>query len=359
MVGQYSIKCDNVSDIYEIPVEYGGLRKTYTIICDETEDLNNFNMDYYGDDGIVVNRNRCQLDVYIKPNTTQEEKEYTILCTHSNDRNIYLQIVFKQVAEEFSISVNKEIITFKSILDKNCEKENGFVYYETKTINVNVIGGSKKFRILSIYGYNSDKTTQFYFDNGFIYQKKENELILKSYGRIFMEDKCFYEIVLCHNDDKTIRTTLKIEYDEVNKQTTSNKIKKRASKKKPLQQISDIYLPYKERMALLENNNEENIIMTVDDYDIKFNSDIGEEIVVSKQGKTSIPFIVTKNNEECNLMVKIYTSAIWCKAVTDDTNRNLVMTILNKPLGTRKCLIRVAIVDKPEITKSFILKNVP
>ena len=57
--------------LYKIEVPVEGLTGQYTIICDGKEDLNNFDMDYYGDDGIIVTRNRCELTVQITPNKTQ------------------------------------------------------------------------------------------------------------------------------------------------------------------------------------------------------------------------------------------------------------------------------------------------
>ena len=49
--------------LYKIDVPVEGLTGQYTIICDGKQDLNNFDMDYYGDDGIIVTRNRCELTI--------------------------------------------------------------------------------------------------------------------------------------------------------------------------------------------------------------------------------------------------------------------------------------------------------
>ena len=82
--------------LYKIEVPVEGLTGQYTIICDGKQDLNNFDMDYYGDDGIIVTRNRCELTVQITPNKTQFVREYTIICRHTNDYYVYAELALSE-----------------------------------------------------------------------------------------------------------------------------------------------------------------------------------------------------------------------------------------------------------------------
>ena len=57
-------------------------------------------------------------------------------------------------------------------------------------------------------------------------------------------------------------------------------------------------------------------------------------------------------------MVKTFSSAKWCSVKTDYTNRKLLISIYDKPVGVRKSFIKVSIIDFHEIYKSFIVKNI-
>ena len=139
----------------------------------------------------------------------------------------------------------------------------------------------------------------------------------------------------------------------------AKKTTKSISEKKTQPHISDIYLPYNtiiEKYTPKQLNIEEEQNL----YEIKFNEDIiNDEIIIENQ-KTDVvlSFEVLKNGEESDLMVKTFSSAKWCSVKTDYTNRKLLISIYDKPVGVRKSFIKVSIVDFPEIYKSFIVKNI-
>ena len=137
--------------LYKIEVPVEGLTGQYTIICDGKQDLNNFDMDYDGDDGIIVTRNRCELTVQITPNKTQFVREYTIICRHTNDYYVYAEIVFTQQAEEYRLPTETAAVTLKGEVPW---KEGDIIYnIEEIKIPVNVTGGNGKYRIKSISTY--------------------------------------------------------------------------------------------------------------------------------------------------------------------------------------------------------------
>ena len=65
-------------------------------------------MEYYGDEGILITRNRCKLNVYLTENKTYYDRNYTIICTHANDAEVFVQINITQKAENFALNVEIE-----------------------------------------------------------------------------------------------------------------------------------------------------------------------------------------------------------------------------------------------------------
>lgn len=220
----FTIDCDRKSII----IGNGEYRDTFTIICDGKEDNNSFEMEYYGD-GIVVERNRCELSVYIKPNKTPFNKTFMIVCKHMNDSDVYVQINIEQEKDIYDMAIisgadydsNENIYTkeLKSIVTIPQHEKNDFTtnmnynFYETCNLRLYVSGGSKKYRIESILRChkNGNKITYKPFDNGFVYNKFEDNLQIVSYGRPFLEDD-YYLITLCHEDYRETKTKIKITY---------------------------------------------------------------------------------------------------------------------------------------------------
>ena len=183
-------------------------------------------------------------------------------------------------------------------------------------------------------------------------------MIITNYGRPFSDENGYYLLRLCHEDYREVSLELLLKYNQLTR-VLAKKTTKSISEKKIQPQISDIYLPYNtiiEKYTPKQLNIEEEQNL----YEIKFNEDIiNDEIIIENQ-KTDVvlSFEVLKNGEESDLMVKTFSSAKWCSVKTDYTNRKLLISIYDKPVGVRKSFIKVSIVDFPEISKSFIAKNI-
>ena len=351
------------------------IRATFFIECNNMKDNFSYKTEYYGDGEMSVNVNRCNLEVYIKENKTPYDKDFTIKCTHSNDINTYIEIQITQKAEEFKLEItdgatlNSETNQYEKMLQSIIQnpfvtKENNdydnYDYYEKNEIKINVVGGSKKYRIESILKCFVDEDSIRYgnFDNGFIYNKYDDKLIITNYGRPFSDENGYYLLRLCHEDYREVSLELLLKYNQLTR-VLAKKTTKSISEKKIQPQISDIYLPYNtiiEKYTPKQLNIEEEQYL----YEIKFNEDIiNDEIIIENQ-KTDVvlSFEVLKNGEESDLMVKTFSSAKWCSVKTDYTNRKLLISIYDKPVGVRKSFIKVSIIDFPEIYKSFIVKNI-
>ena len=82
--------------------------KTFTVKCDGEFDNNSFNLTSFGDDTFVINRNRCDLDVYIKPNITPYAKEFHITLTHAQDNEVFTSINIIQPGEIYELSLDND-----------------------------------------------------------------------------------------------------------------------------------------------------------------------------------------------------------------------------------------------------------
>lgn len=350
------------------------IHATFFIECDNEQDNFSYKTEYYGDGELTVDDNRCDLEVYIKENKTPYDKHFTIKCTHVNDENVSIVIEIIQKAEEFkleitsgasSIGTNRYEKVLKSEITSVAQgkSDNNFNYYEEVQFAMNVVGGSRKYRIESIVKCHKDEEdteeiSYRKFDGGFIYNKFDDKLIITNYGRPFLNQNDFYLIKMRHEDYRELSIELILRYSEPSVLwTTVAKTKKRGRKKKLRPQISDIYLPYETIMKAQQNNEilskKENIV------EIRLLEDIGDELIIeNKENATSLPFEVLENGQPSNLMVKVYSSGTWCNVRTDITNRNLMVIINNMPVGERKSFVKVSVIDYPEVFFTFIIKNI-
>ncbi len=340
---------------------------TFKIKCDGEEDNVSFNLDYYGEDGMKVEQNRSNVEIYIKENKTPYDKYFTIICTHANDRTVYLQIDIRQKAEAFKLEITSGASTLTenvytdelnsiilSKFDGKHDDEN-YNYYEEHEYNVDVVGGSKKYRvetILKCHPDDEDNTIVSYlpFDNGFILNKFDNKFVIRNYGRPFLNDKDYYLIRFCHEDYRDIKMELKLTYSQIlsAKNTSKTSAKKRGRKKISKQKTSSSHLttPLK-----TEVKKEKKI-------EIKFVEDIGETYnITGKQVGIELPFEVYEDEKPSDLLVRAHATSSWCTAKTDSSNRKLILNILNEPILDRMCYVKISVVSYPEIYLGFILKN--
>lgn len=349
---------------------------TFKIKCDGKEDNVSFNLDYYGDDEMVVEQNRSNIEIYIKENKTPYDKYFTLICTHANDKTIYLQIDIQQKAEVFKLEITSGASTLSenvytdelnSIIQSKFvgkHDDENYNYYEEREYKVNVVGGSKKYRvetILKCHPDTEDNTLISYspFDKGFILNKFNDKFVIRNYGRPFLNDSDYYLIRFCHEDYREVTIELKLTYSQVlsTRRMTTTSIKKRGRKKVIKPQISDAYLTYEKLMQKLntpiEKEKEKEKVI-----EIKFAEDIGEIYnIVGKQVGVTLPFEVYEDDDVSDLLVRVHATSDWCTAKTDNTNRNLIINIHNQPLLERMCYVKVSVVGYPEIFVKFILKN--
>lgn len=379
--------------------------KTFTVKCDDEFDNNSFNLSSFGDDTFVINRNRCDLDVYIKPNITPYAKEFHIILTHAQDNEVFTSINIIQPGEIYELSLDndeslsntkdyvnkkdstdsKNIGEFNNLSDE--EKQNyrprytlslkkeikvpfngkrndsNYNYYEEKTINITVKGGTNKYRLKSLLRYNvteeennENNIIQQKFDNGFIYTLNDNSLTIRSYGMPFLNINNYYEMVLCHANLTELNIVLRVKYVEQVTRRSKKKIQKQ-KEEKTIKQNPDFYLSKDElrkRFAKKQDIKEEI------EYRIEFEDGNKDTYLIkNKTSNFELPFKVYRNNEESNLMVGVFSSAVWCVANTDETNRILKIKIKDRPLAERQSFVKIYIFNKPSVYQSFTIINEP
>lgn len=381
--------------VHNITIEEGSeYNATFNVVCDGVKDRLSFMMEVYGE-GITVIQNRCKINIHIDKNLTQEEKEFSIFFTHSNDMNEMLQLNFIQEPEAFEITADIDKIEFLSYL-KEENKENNVkrlnnsdVFYQDKVVKVTASGGSKKWRILSVrrkissmynyYDYEVDengnisldddgnlikknKVTEQYdyystFDNEFVCIKKGDELIVRSYGKAFMdisnedvEEVSHFEITVCHYDNKHITKVIKVYYEETEYTTEEIEIKTPDNSIKHDELYVDLVNSKSDEEDDDENDDEKQEEIT---YTLTINK---EEITIKEpvRDDTTISYSI---KPAANYRCTTYTSAKWCSAEIIENKINIKIT--DKPLLQRKCLVRVSIAAMPEVYAEFIVINEP
>ena len=348
------------------------------IKCDNEDDNDSFIFDYYGDCKFVIEKNRCEINVYITENKTPYDRKFRITCTHANDSSVSVQIEIIQKADEYKLEItsgaqsageNKYTKQLKSIITEKYSGTNAdlnYNYYEKCEFKIKVSGGSKKYKIESILKCHEDtenenQITYRSFDNGFVYTKFEDRLELINYGRPFLNENDYYLVKLRHADYRKVVIELKLTYQQGQRNANRSVSSVRRSRQNVQvipKQVSEVYMPYSEFMERLET--EQNIQQQNNavECEIRFTEDIGQEfIVVGKKTDIVLPFDVFENGEISNLMVKSDSTGNWCSVRIDETNRNLKIEILNKPICERKSSVTISIIDYPETRLNFILTN--
>lgn len=361
--------------LYKIDVPVEGLTGQYTIICDGKQDLNNFNMDYYGDDGIIVTRNRCELTVQITPNKTQFVREYRIICRNTNDYYVYAEIVFTQQAEEYRLTTESVAVTLKGDVPW---KEDDVIYnVEEIKIPVSVTGGNGKYRIKSISTYKGmindenlitdekDEQIQYSFNNGFKYVIEEDGIRIKNYGKIFLDNSYYYKMTLCHAEDKDLVWTVILKYDilDLDLENTANENEvtptvsdndNTISLMAKSSNISDFIEEIEEEVEEEEEETPQIYEVSVQGLD-----DEDKVVIYGQSSNEDITYNVTLNGVDTNIPISVSTSCRWCTTYVDESNKKIRFNITNRPLSTRNALVKIYLFNtfKPEIL--FTLTNKP
>ena len=408
-MNEFTINCfyNNNECEEELVWDYKEQNQVLEIRCDNVQDNNSFIMEYYGDEGILITRNRCKLNIHLTENKTYYDRNYTIICTHANNAEVFVQINITQEAEKFALNVKIEewtadtqyyegdrvfyygsiwrckvdnkaakfnadnfekddTVTLQSIVDSsNSSKYSGSkMYYEKQTINLNIVGGSKKYRVVGIYkcydDEEDDTVHRTTFDNGFILKKNTNSIVIRNYGRPFIDEKYYYIIVLEHFDVRDIKKEIIIKYTSLENSTITKKLRKNVGLKSSKPKI---IMP-----IIQEEKQEKEDIVEIKpiEYGLEMLENVEDYTIIGEPVETILPFTVTEDGIESNLMVKASSSAYWCRVKViqeyndnDEIERKLIFRITNKPLIIRKTRITVSIIDLPDVNVSFIITNKP
>ena len=348
---------------------------TFIMECDDENDNNSFNLEYYGDDDFKIERNRCELDVYLKPNKTPFKKYFTIICTHANDRSVYVQIEIVQKEEEYKLEISQGAERYeekkykkelKSIVDEKftgTHADLNYNFYEKCDFNFNILGGNKKYKIESIVKCHVDNSDQENvitnyedFDNGFKYNVFSDKLVIMNYGRPFLENDDYYLIRFCHENYKDLKIELKLTYSTETSSSTQ------PNNETPSDfDISDIYSQYNFviNSDIDNNGTQEEVNCSIVFEGTPFVEAQGKKTltIAGQPTQQELPFNVYENGQISDLKVKVYSSGTWCSASTDATNRKLLIKINDKPICERKSLVNVSIISYPKVNVSFIVIN--
>lgn len=171
----------------------------------------------YDEEWLTVNRNRNQLEIYIKDNLTIYDRETDITVYHQCDANVYTNITVKQERTVFEINADTtNVSSLKPVFEIPFE-------YEDKIINLTIKGGRKKYIIKDIRQEYNDNGMNFTveYDGGLnLILKDDKTLIVRNYGRTFLNDDCYYKIILAHADNNDITCEIKVNYAPYNRERT-------------------------------------------------------------------------------------------------------------------------------------------
>ena len=198
------------------------------------------------------------------------------------------------------------------------------------------------------------------FDNGFILKKNTNSIVIRNYGRPFIDEKYYYIIVLEHFDVRDIKKEIIIKYTSLENSTITKKLRKNVGLKSSKPKI---IMP-----IIQEEKQEKEDIVEIKpiEYGLEMLENVEDYTIIGEPVETILPFTVTEDGIESNLMVKASSSAYWCRVKViqeyndnDEIERKLIFRITNKPLIIRKTRITVSIIDLPDVNVSFIITNKP
>lgn len=350
----YSLRCEGKSDYINFNCADSGGLKTLMIECDGSINKDNFDVTTYGDSGFSMKRDGNTITIAFQKNISNFEKEFTIRCVHRKDKNVSLEIYFVQSAQIFSVVVGKDKFILKSDPQKILKKKS-----EDVIVDIKVNGGRQDFFVKSVYHFKSNKNEKEAFDDGFEYIKIKNGLFLKNYGRTFFENGGGYVITIAHIDDFNITKDIEITYDDITINRAVREAKRKLAPPNKLTQKSQLYMPLDDvlRMIEPEETPEEEVEYR---FEIKgLGNDVSEYSINGIGSLQEMDVSLLEDGEPSDLYLNVYSSATWCDARLDETNRKLLIKIRDLPLIVRSCIIHISAYDNSEIYRDIIIKNYP
>lgn len=234
---------------------------------------------------------------------------------------------------------------------------------DIREIDVTVTGGNKKYFIKSFKEYNSeDKVIKN--DKGIKVEKISDEkLRITSYGRVFLENGQYYEIILAHDNDVTKICTIVVKYDNIDvKNEVPSSIQNRLMFNNIYQKTSNKAVStFSEKLQTeISSENTPSLII----YGLNAPIQTKKRGIKSKLSDEII-FESTGGSFEYNMDVKPVKSLVSVKITSDFVTYNISNNILtltakyNPYVTDRKCAIRIRNIHDPfnVIVKTIIQKG--
>lgn len=102
-MSNFSISVKDYVEPIVIEKDFNEQNFVLEIKCDGVVDNNSFAVNYDGDEGMTIQRNRCKLNIHLDRNYKNWERNYHIWLTHVNDEYVRVDINITQKNEKFSI----------------------------------------------------------------------------------------------------------------------------------------------------------------------------------------------------------------------------------------------------------------
>ena len=267
-------------------------------------------------------------------------------CIQGDDGEKVINIT--QNGVECTIQASMSLITFQSI---NTD-------VDIKEIDINVTGGNEKYFIKSFKEYsNDDKVIKN--DDGIKVEKiNDTKLRITSYGRVFLDNGQYYEIVLAHDNDVTKTCLIKVTYDNVSTKTEIPQLTRKILNNKLLSTRSEkSNIPtFGEKCSSEEDVITPSLIIYGLNAPIQTKKrgrkpKLSEEIIFECNGGT-VEYNMEVLPEKSLVSVKISSNFI-----------DYVLTLTAKPnpyTVERKCIIKIRNIHDPfnTIVKTIIQKGV-
>lgn len=200
--------------VYESGFEFNKIH--FTVICDNSETLNHFNIISNNAKWVTLNRMRNIIDITIEENLSLFERYAAFEFHHNLDNDAVFLFEIIQAPRVYSINIDD---SDKNIFFDNLLSQND-VDYQKYDVKVFTDGGMNDFGIKPIQEFvKNDPTSDFYekiYDNGLkIFKSGKDKLCIVNYGKATLFYDHYYKITLYHINDitKTIEIIVKYNLD--------------------------------------------------------------------------------------------------------------------------------------------------
>lgn len=316
-------------------------KKQFQVLINGCINNTGFRYSTIGDDWFnIVAQNDNIFIISVKENFDLNDRIGCITIHHNNiqgeDGEKVIQILQKGI--ECGINIEKNEFVFLP-----------FPYdtlYETVDVEIKTEGGNRKYFIKSIKEFNENGNV-ITNDNGINVMKVNNETLrITSYGRVFVNDGCYYKITIAHDNDASKEQEITVNYvpytidDEIKRKNNVESFGKIRDYKFTKH---DNGIPLNSEIITgLLNTNEEGYL-SFEDYDIskhrvrRKKSLNDDEIIFDNTGGVRY-FKINSYPENSPISVKISSDFATYKI----KNGVLILTVDKNPYNSeRRCLIKI------------------